>query len=396
MRDRLYKRGGTWWARVPQPGGGTKRQSTHCADHRAAEAAYKRLEREASGAPHLPSDQTPRSVSEALKSLVANGCGNLAAATVSMYDQKSGHLRRLMGEVDVNDLTLDEVKKYIADRLLEGAARETVRKELVTLRRALEVAKEEGYFLAMPRALIPVFKVRYSPRRRWLTGAETMALLAVLKPHRQLWVVLAVYTGGRDSEVDALEWSDINFTHNLVRLDGTKTDGAARTIPLAPALKRVLLAMAKRQGRQVGVIAGEWLNVRRDLMAACKRAKIEKATPNDLRRTYASWLKQKGVDSFVVAQLLGHSTSRMVELVYGKLDQATFQSAAALLPGGCAPGVPDSAAPVSPVSLPSTVDPLAALGSLVPNPGIEPGTRGFSVRTPESMATRQRRKLRAV
>jgi integrase len=46
---------------------------------------------------------------------------------------------------------------------------------------------------------------------------------------------------------------------------------------------------------------------------------------------FASWLKQAGVDSMVVAKLLGHTTSRMVELVYGHLNDATTQAAFAKL-----------------------------------------------------------------
>jgi integrase len=44
-----------------------------------------------------------------------------------------------------------------------------------------------------------------------------------------------------------------------------------------------------------------WVNVRRDLAAACRRAGIERVTPNDLRRTFASGMKQGGEDSAVVA-----------------------------------------------------------------------------------------------
>ena len=47
------------------------------------------------------------------------------------------------------------------------------------------------------------------------------------------------------------------------------------------------------------------------------RALQEVRTPNDLRRTFASWLKQSGQDSLVVARLMGHTSTRMVELVYG-------------------------------------------------------------------------------
>ena len=55
-------------------------------------------------------------------------------------------------------------------------------------------------------------------------------------------------------------------------------------------------------------------------------------TANDLRRTFASWLKQQGVDSMVVARLMGHTTSAMVERVYGHLNDKTLREATNTLP----------------------------------------------------------------
>jgi integrase len=46
-------------------------------------------------------------------------------------------------------------------------------------------------------------------------------------------------------------------------------------------------------------------------------------TPNDLRRTYASWLVNAGAPLKVVANLLGHSSTRMVDLVYGRVADET-------------------------------------------------------------------------
>ena len=57
-------------------------------------------------------------------------------------------------------------------------------------------------------------------------------------------------------------------------------------------------------------------------------------TPNDLRRTFATWLKQSDVDSAVVAAMMGHSSTAMVDRVYGKLDEASYRRAIAKLPGG--------------------------------------------------------------
>ena len=55
-------------------------------------------------------------------------------------------------------------------------------------------------------------------------------------------------------------------------------------------------------------------------------------TPNDLRRTFASWLKQAGTDSLTVARLLGHSSTAMVDKVYGRLDEATYVEAMRSMP----------------------------------------------------------------
>ena len=66
----------------------------------------------------------------------------------------------------------------MARRLQEGAARETIRKELVTLRRSLKLAAERGLLRTDPNSLIPRFKAPYKPRERWLRPEEFDRLLA--------------------------------------------------------------------------------------------------------------------------------------------------------------------------------------------------------------------------
>ena len=41
---------------------------------------------------------------------------------------------------------------------------------------------------------------------------------------------------------------------------------------------------------------------------ACQKAGIENLTWHDLRRTFATWLRESGVDPFVIQQSLGHKT----------------------------------------------------------------------------------------
>ncbi len=315
--------------------------------------------------------------------VLARGCIGNAPGTVKMYVERGSHVARLIGDLDVNHLHVDDVQSYIQRRLDEGAARETVRKELCALRRSLTIAKERGMMHGDARACIPTFRVRYVPRKRYLTHSEFKALAAELTPPRQLWLMLAVFTGGRDGEVDGLCWHHVDFEQRLILIAGTKTERSERVVPLHPMLAAVLESQSNRSGH----IAGEWLNARRDLARACKRAGIERVSPNDLRRTFASWLKQQGVDSYVVAQLLGHTTARMVELVYGRLDRLTLSKAMAKLTDGATDRdkyVPDRNGPAGPNGRterkPRPKPPSVREVQRVLGPGIEPGTRGFSIR----------------
>lgn len=254
---------------------------------------------------------------------------DLAPGTVAMLRTKGGHLARLLGPLEVNQVSLDHVQSYIQQRLDEGAARVTVQKELCTLRQALRQAHDRRRMREDPRRIFPRFRHRYVPRERWLTPAELALLLGELQPRRRAWVLLAVYTGARFSELEALAWEEhVNLAEGWLLVPGSKTVRSRRRVPIHDPLRQILEALPQRRGPLVQ----PWSNVRRDLALACGRARISRVTPNDLRRTFASWLKQKGVDSLAVAQLLGHTSSRMVELVYGHLNMDTFRRAVRELP----------------------------------------------------------------
>lgn len=236
---------------------------------------------------------------------------------------------RLLGEADIRDLSVDQVASYCRNRLDEGAARETVRKELVVLRLSLSHARDRGVMDRDPESVIPKFRARYKPRRRWMSTVELRGLLRHLSPERQRWVIVAVMTGGRLSEIEGLTWGDLDFANQQIHIRGTKTDRSDRIIPMDRELGELLGQMRKGDSEAV---AGGWSNVRRDLEKACAKAKIEPVTPNGLRRTFASYLKQAGRDSLAVGKLLGHTSSRMVELVYGHLDQRSLRHAMEALP----------------------------------------------------------------
>ena len=87
---------------------------------------------------------------------------------------------------------------------------------------------------------------------------------------------------------------------------------------MSPAQKS-LLAYVLEHARGTGdALFQPWANVRRDVADACTAAKIERCSPNDLRRTFASWQVEAGVPLFPIAQAMGHKDTRMLERVYGR------------------------------------------------------------------------------
>jgi integrase len=113
------------------------------------------------------------------------------------------------------------------------------------------------------------------------------------------------------SAVDMRRW--------LVHLPGTKRETRDRVVPIVD-FARPWLRLAMRSWP-----FEPWSNVRRDLHTACVAAKIEKCSPNDLRRSVASLMRAKGVEPALIGQFLGHNDSRMAERVYGQISPTELQ-----------------------------------------------------------------------
>jgi integrase len=319
---RLYKRGQTWWGDWRDAKGQRHQRTLATRDRVVAADRLREAERAPADRPaHGPT------LTRALTYLLEVVYAGRAPGTVNCYTTKARHLVRLLGaDVAVTELRREDVLRYRAERLSEGAAETTIAKELVTLRLAL---REQGVDGVVPRS-----PARYEPRTRHLSEAEALAVVGELAPARRLWLMVACYAGLRAGELERLDWSDVDLRRGWIRVRGTKTRASIRPVPIAEPLRPWLEAAAGS-----GPVLERWPNQRRDLAQACARAGVPPVTANDLRRTFASWLVQGGASTLAVAHLLGHSSTRMVELVYGRLTPAVYEAAVGGLPG-CNAGVP--------------------------------------------------------
>lgn len=326
----LYKRGKKWYVYVKLAHGGRRRIATGCTDKKAAELFARRVEQVHAN----PESATLNSATleEALLAFYKHkqsqvDFGKRSAATLEMHRKKGGHLLRLMGQNgrEYRPFRLAEVSARVVDQFIhqrqeEGASGSTIQKELYTLRGTLKVASRAGLWDGNLTAVMPSESVSdYKPRTRWLRPAEVDLLLQQLTADKAARVAFMVATSANWNESCLARRSHIDQANKAVFIHGTKTKNRSRTVPVRHPLMQKYFDFAVKNAKGEGdQLFKPWSNVRRDLELACKKAKIDHCSTNDLRRTFASWAVNLGVPLDVVARLMGHIDTRMVERVYGR------------------------------------------------------------------------------
>lgn len=337
----LHKRGEIYYADFVDRHGQRVQRSLRTRDREVARARLRDLELATTDSgPHAT-----ETVTAALDYFITIGCASKPRATRSSYEHKARHVARLLGGAKLDVLTIATVERYIAARIAEGAHPHSVHKELVVLRGALASAEARGTFHGVVGKVVPRFRAQYEPRTAYLmpeqlarllanlvpsaapnTTPATRAKLAALRDRRSIYVLLIVFAAPRRGELLRLNWLDVDLANNVLRVPKGKTK--SRVVPIHPVLRPWLEQFRQPCGRLVA----PWTDDKRGLARACERAGVPRVTPNDLRRTFATWLKQQDVDSAVVANMMGHNSTTMVDRVYGRIESATLQRAIAKLP----------------------------------------------------------------
>jgi integrase len=304
-----------WWAFIPVERGRRLRETTRQTDERLAHLWY--LER-------IKADLRPGKPQISLHDALDARRGERRTAgraegTIHCLTVKGRALERLLvGESPLSSITAEVVDDYIAVRLKEGTERTTIGKELSTLRGALKLARRNGYECPPVDEVMPLnFSLKYRPKERALSEHEIGLLLGALDeyPKRRAVVAFLLATGATyPSEVQDVRPGDVDQKKWTVHLRGTKRTTRDRYVPVVSFMRPLL-------GIALPYIPFErWTNVRRDLHEACERAGIAKCSPNDLRRSVATLLRSKGVETSLIGVYLGHRDSRMVERVYGRIS----------------------------------------------------------------------------
>lgn len=232
-----------------------------------------------------------------------------------------GALVPFWGERMAGDITRETCRAYVRER---GKAPGTIRRELATLRAALNYAKDEGQLTYVPTVHLPP---KPEGKDRWLRRGEAAALLnaarnghASTRPYLPLFILIALYTGARKGAILSLRWPQIDLVAERINFNEAGRKRTSKGRAHLPIPKRLLtfLRLARQRGTDLGHVIhrdGARLdNMKRAFNSACTDAGLGDVTPHTLRHTCGTWMAQRGVPLDKIGGWLGHSDSRTTQL----------------------------------------------------------------------------------
>jgi integrase len=248
-------------------------------------------------------------------------------------------LYRFWGEQPVSIIRGETCRRYARER---GASDGTVRRELGTLRAAINHCFKEGYLTAAPAVVLPP---RPAPRERWLTRQEAAFLLRGARAlrvdgrHLAYFILCGLYTGSRKQTI-------LSLHINTPSIHGGHVDTVAGVLYRKPQGKRMtnkrqaparlpasylarlrrLAANGRRyvvedhRGNRVADIRKGWANAKALAEAMAKARGIDldlsDVTPHTLKHTAITWTLQGGATVWDVAGYFSTSVDT-IERVYG-------------------------------------------------------------------------------
>ena len=227
-------------------------------------------------------------------------------------------LRRRFAGYTAQTCTSLAVTHYMTDMQRERRKPETINREIAVLQSAFRLGYRHELLDRVPNIkLLPQLAVR----DEFFTRAEIDALLPCLPEYLRDLVLFAFLTGWRKGEIIGLQWSNVNRSTAVIRLQPVQNK--MRTVRVL-ALQGELAALIERRWRarkagrtltdQVFHRAGYQLgDFRRVWLTACRQAGLGRRMFHSLRRSAARNMSLQGIPEKVIMSIMGHKTRGMFD-----------------------------------------------------------------------------------
>jgi len=249
------------------------------------------------------------------------------------------HLKPYFGGHPLTKIDIDMIQELVALKANQLAS--SVVREIFScvLKQAMRSAEGRKLIPSNPCTFVKLPQVKQDHGRA-MTDEE---ICRMMETSRKSWSWIAfpilIYTGMRRGELLALEWSDINFEKNEIRINkswvrekgksgGTLNDPKAqsfRVIKVPEALMNLLRRCRVNEGKGRTYVVSQLRSDKRVSPSNFekmfnrwkKKAGISKEVHiHTTRHTYCTLGQEAGADAFDLIQQTGHSDPRMLYKVY--------------------------------------------------------------------------------
>jgi len=226
----------------------------------------------------------------------------------------------------VGQITQGTTNAYIRKCQARGESNGTIRRDLETLKAALNHEVREQRLIYAPK-----FKMPPQPpaRDRVLSEDEIKRLKEACKtPHVLQFIEIMLHTGQRPGAVENLTWFQVDFENRIIHFDRNgkqQSNKRARPVAMNQALYVLLKKLHKEKTTSHvleydDIITGKRRhagNVKKAFERACKHAKLENVSPYSLRHTVLDRLNDVA-DEKTASDVGGHTNTRTTRRNYIK------------------------------------------------------------------------------
>ena len=248
----------------------------------------------------------------------------------SMY---TNHLKQSLGPRKLSMISREVISRVLSEVERSGRSGGTVNNVRALISSLFSKAIEWGYASNNPVVGIKTCpKVR---RDRFLQADELPRFFQSLAVEQNEtlrdYILLALLTGARRSNLLAMRWSEINLDESIWRIPRTK-NGTPQNVTLSPEALSIL--KARRTNADEAAIhvfpgtgaSGHIEEPKKAVIRVMKRAGIpygrkteNGVTLHDLRRTLGSWQAKTGASLTIIGKSLNHQ-SQQTTAIYARLD----------------------------------------------------------------------------
>lgn len=255
------------------------------------------------------------------------------------------HIKPDLGKYPISKISTSLMEQFVSHKLQDGRidgsgglSPKSMSDIMVIVKESFKYAQSYGVIVICSFERI-VFK-KNAQEMRVLSLLEEKRLLSVLFKdfdRYKLGVFICLYTGIRIGELCALQWKNISFSENAIKIEHTmqrlqsedlnalqktriivtepKSYAALRTIPLPEFVIDVIKPFAGSPNAYV--LSGESKTIieprtmQNRFKAYLDEGKIEDANFHSLRHTFATRCIEAGFDVKTLSEILGHSSVKI-------------------------------------------------------------------------------------